>query len=151
MLAVGEEAPDFEAPTGGGATIRLSDLRGRPVLLYFYPKAGSLGCTRESREFARAYPVFHERGVEIVGVSVDRPDALRRFADECELPFPLVSDTDRSISRRYGVLGAFGYARRVTFLVGGDGRVQDAIATPLPGPHVRRSLERLLAGEKPRG
>ena len=151
MLAVGEEAPDFEAPTGAGAKLRLSDLRGRPVLLYFYPKAGSFGCTRESREFARVYPTFRDRGVEIVGVSVDLPDALHRFADECELPFPLVSDSDRAISRRYGVLGALGYARRVTFLLGADGRVQDAIATPLPGPHVRRSLERLLSRATPTG
>ncbi|MGI0132181.1 MAG: peroxiredoxin [Thermoplasmata archaeon] len=140
MLAVGDAAPDFDAATHGGR-LRLSSLRGKRVVLYFYPKAGTYGCTRESTEFARAYPTFQERGTEVVGVSVDTTNDLQGFAESCHLPFPLVSDSERTISRQYGVLGAFGYARRVTFLLAPDGRIEEVISTPLPGPHVRRALE----------
>ena len=116
-------------------------LRGRPLVLFFYPKAGSLGCTRESVEFARHFDEFRARGVEVVGVSVHSPSAQRKFAESCSLPFPLVADEDREIARKFGVLGAFGFARRVTFLIQPDGRISDVVASPLPGPHVRRARE----------
>lgn len=150
MLAVGDSAPDFEGTTGAGTRLRLSGLRGKPVVLYFYPKAGTYGCTRESTEFARAYPALQAKGAEVVGVSVDNTNDLKGFAESCSLPFPLVSDSERAISRQYGVLGAFGYARRVTFLISPDGRIDEVIASPLPGPHVRRSLERLGAPPAPK-
>ncbi|HEV2231447.1 MAG TPA: peroxiredoxin, partial [Thermoplasmata archaeon] len=85
MLVKGDPAPDFVGMTARGTPLRLSSLKGRRVVLYFYPKASSPGCTRESREFADRYSRFQERGVEIVGVSVDDPSAQQRFAERCSL------------------------------------------------------------------
>jgi thioredoxin-dependent peroxiredoxin len=141
MLTVGDSIPDFEGTTGSGSRLSAVSLRGRAVVLYFYPKAGSLGCTRESVEFARHFDEFRARGVEVVGVSVDSPSAQHTFAESCSLPFPLVADEDREIARKFGVLGAFGFARRVTFLIQPDGRIADVVTSPLPGPHVRRARE----------
>ncbi len=146
MLAEGEIAPEFEGRTATGESIRLSSFRGKPVVLYFYPKAGTPGCTRESREFARRYPELKSRGAEVIGISVDDVDAQRGFASDCQLPFPLVADADRAICRQYGVLGAFGRARRVTFLVDPTGRVQRVVVSILPGPHVREASRLLASG-----
>lgn len=143
MLAVGESAPEFEGRATNGETVRLGDLKGRPFVLYFYPKAGTSGCTREANEFARHYPEFERAGVAVLGVSVDRMEAQERFADDCHLPFPLIADDDRTIARRFGVLGLLGMARRVTFWIGPDGKIEDVISGMLPGPHVRGALARL--------
>ena len=143
MLAVGDAAPDFSAPTSQGATIDLARFRGRPVVLYFYPKAGTTGCTIEAKEFAQHYPEFERAGVALVGVSVDSVEAQTRFSESCHLPFPLVSDADRAIARRYGALGLLGTAKRVTFWIGPDGRIEEVHAGMLPGPHVRGALARL--------
>jgi thioredoxin-dependent peroxiredoxin len=137
MLTIGELAPDFEGPTSTGATFRLSSLRGHRVVLYFYPKASSYGCTHESIEFAHAYPDLRSHGAEVVGISVDNEAAQRQFAEECELPFTLVADSTKEIARKYGVLGAFGLAKRVTFLLDPDGRVTHVTSGTLPGPHIK--------------
>ncbi len=146
MLAPGDLAPDFEAPTADGGWIKLSGFRGAPVVIYFFPKAGTAGCTRESLGFASLFPSLAPRGVRVVGVSVDDAEHQHRFAENCALPFPLVADPGKEIARRYGVLGAFGLARRVTFVLDKDGRVADVIDSFLPGPHVQRVRDRLLAG-----
>ena len=148
MLARGALAPDFEAPTADGSLLRLSSLRGGPVVLYFYPKAGTAGCTRESIGFAGLFPALAPRGVRVVGVSVDDADRQHRFAEDCSLPFPLVADPGKAIARLYGVLGAFGLARRVTFLLDADGRVSDIVDSFLPGPHVDRVRDRLLSVDR---
>jgi thioredoxin-dependent peroxiredoxin len=144
--ATGEPAPDFTGTLADGSRLTLSSLRGHPVVLYFYPKANSSGCTLEARGFAEHYSEFQKAGVAIVGVSVDSVDAQKSFTEKCSLPFPLVADSDKSIARQYGVLGAFGAAKRVTFLLDADGRVTEVIAGMLPGPHVKRSVERLVKG-----
>ncbi|MCI4331427.1 MAG: peroxiredoxin [Thermoplasmata archaeon] len=149
MLIPGELAPDFEAPTTHGAKLRLSSLRGRSVVLYFYPKAGSMGCTSESKEFAHHFPAFQDRGVDIVGVSVDSAVDQVAFASECSLPFPLVSDSDKEVARLFGVLGAFGHAKRVTFLINPDGRIREVIEAILPRPHVDRAVRAFLGGTTP--
>lgn len=143
MLGVGEAAPAFEGTTDSGTKLSLSDLRGRPLVLYFYPKAGSAGCSSEAREFAKSYSEFEQRGVALVGVSVDPVGAQQRFSSSCHLPFPLIADDSKEIARRYGVLGFLGVAKRVTFFVGADGRIEEVVAGLLPGPHVRRAVERL--------
>ncbi len=142
MLAVGDVAPDFTAPTADGSSLTLSGLRGRPVTLFFYPKANSPGCTAETRGFTRLYRELSARGHAVVGISVDSVEAQRSFRDRCSVPFPLVSDSDRAIARRYGVLGLLGVAKRVTFFLDADGRVVDVLQGVLPGPHVRRAAER---------
>ena len=141
MLVAGELAPEFSGRTAGGGSFRLSGLRGSSVILYFYPRANSPGCTRESLSFAHLAAAFGERGVRIVGVSVDEIEEQRRFAERCSLPFPLVSDGTKEVARLYGVLGAFGHAKRVTFYLDPQGRVLDVVDSILPGPHVQRARE----------
>ena len=136
MIQPGDLAPDFEGMSTRGAGFRLSTLRGNPVVLYFYPRAGSLGCTYESIGFAKVHPALKERGVSVVGVSVDSIGEQRKFLETCSLPFPLVADADQAIARRYEVLGAFGLARRVTFLIDPTGHVLQVIESIRPGVHV---------------
>jgi peroxiredoxin Q/BCP len=148
VIAPGEPAPDFEAPDEDRRPVRLRDLRGAPVVLAFYPKASSPGCSSEMRAFARSFPRFRELGARVVGISADAPEAQRRFALRCALPFPLVADAGGAIARRYGVRGLFGVPRRTTFVVAPDGRVVAVTRSPLPGPHAARAmraLERLAA------
>jgi peroxiredoxin Q/BCP len=145
----GDLLPDFAGTTASGATISRSDLRGRPAVLFFYPRAGSPGCSLESREFARLHARFEAAGIRVVGISVDSQEAQQRFRDDCHLPFDLLADQGREISRRFGVLGALGMARRTTFLVDSDGKVLEVIRTWRPGRHAENALERLTAERPP--
>ena len=101
-LEAGHPAPDFTAPTDGGATITLSDLRGRSVVLYFYPKDSTPGCTREACGFRDAYPDFGGVDAEILGVSKDSVKRHDNFKAKQQLPFRLVSDGDGAICEAYG-------------------------------------------------
>ncbi|MGI0130047.1 MAG: peroxiredoxin [Thermoplasmata archaeon] len=141
MIAVGELAPPFLGTASDGSRVDSSAYHGRPLLLYFYPKANTAGCSMEARGFAEHYQDLQKAGIALVGVSVDSVDAQKRFSDRCEVPFPLIADRDKSISRLYGVLGFLGVARRVTFFIGSDGRVREVVEGILPGPHVRRAVE----------
>jgi peroxiredoxin Q/BCP len=143
-LAVGDVAPEFEGRTAGGKQLRLSQLRGGPVVLYFFPKADSAGCTRESIGFAHYYPALRAQGVEVVGVSVDAVSDQRAFAERCSVPFPLVADAGKEIARSYGVLGVLGLAKRITFLLDRDGRVLEVVDSILPRPHVQRARDRWI-------
>lgn len=143
MLSVGTEAPDFTGTTAEGSAFTLSSLKGRPVVLYFYPKANTPGCTIEARGFTEHYSEFARAGVAVVGVSVDSVEDQEKFREKCAIPYPLVADHDRSIARAYGVLGLLGVAKRVTFFLDPGGRVVDRVEGLLPGPHVRRAVERL--------
>jgi thioredoxin-dependent peroxiredoxin len=142
MLEVGAVAPTFVGTTGDGTPLDFASYRGRPVVLYFYPKANTTGCTLEARGFAEHYPELQKAGYSVVGVSVDTVEAQQRFSERCQLPFPLVADRDKSISRQYGVLGLLGIAKRVTFFLAPDGRVQEVVQGMMPGPHVARAVER---------
>lgn len=145
MLAIGATAPDFTATNPDGSTFTLSAHHGRPVVLFFYPKADSPGCTREARGFSEHYAEFTRAGFAVVGVSVDTAEAQERFREHCSLPYPLAADPDRAIARKYGVLGWLGLAKRVTFFLGADGRIEEIVEGALPGPHVRRAIERARA------
>jgi thioredoxin-dependent peroxiredoxin len=144
-LRPGEPVPEFVSRTSTGKELSRADLLRGPAVVYFYPKAGSPGCSLESRDFARLHDRFVAAGVRVVGVSVDPPEAQRKFRDHCELPFDLVADESREVSRRFGVLGRLGVARRTTFLINADGRVLDVIRTWRPGRHASQVLERVLA------
>jgi len=143
-VRVGDRLPDFEGTTAGGGRICRDDLTGRPAVLFFYPKAGTVGCSIESREFARRHDEFVASGIRVVGISVDSTDDQQRFREECHLPFDLVADEDRTISRRFGVLGAAGVARRRTFVVDGRGRVVGVVRSWRPKRHVEGALSALL-------
>jgi thioredoxin-dependent peroxiredoxin len=149
MVEVGEPAPDFEGVAATGGSVSLHQFRGRPIVLYFYPKASSMGCSIEAREFAAHYSEFERRGVGLVGVSVDSIDAQKRFSDHCRLPFPLIADRSKAIARSYGVLGVLGMAKRVTFFIGADGRIEEVVSGLRPQPHVRRALERIGSSSAP--
>lgn len=129
-LSVGEPAPDFALPLKPGeAPLRLSDYRGeQPVVLLFFPLAFSGVCTEEMRRVADDYARWRELGAEVIGVSVDSPFVNQRFAEECDLPFPLVSDFNRQAVEAYGVrnedfFGLEGVANRSAFVIDREGTV----------------------------
>jgi len=145
MTAVGDIAPDFTAPQQDGTPFRLSSLRGAPVVLYFYPQADTPGCTVESKGFRDVHAEFLARKVQIVGVSVDDCPAQKAFAEKYTLPFPLIADTSKSVTKAYGVLGPRGQARRVTFLIDERGKVLEVVDTSKAPAHVEAARARFLA------
>ncbi|MCI4357997.1 MAG: peroxiredoxin [Thermoplasmata archaeon] len=145
VLEVGQPAVDFEAPVSSGGRVRLSDWRGHPVVLFFFPKANTTGCARETRGFALLFPELDARGVRVLGISVDRIGTQTGFAHDCGAGFPMAADADKKIATAFGVLGFLGYAKRVTFFIGPDGTIVDRVASGLPGPHVTRAKQRYLS------
>jgi peroxiredoxin Q/BCP len=130
---IGQMAPDFTAQTGDGETIRLRDLRGRPVVIYFYPKDDTPGCTKQSCGFRDLHPKFRRKKAVILGVSPDGEASHQKFQAKFGLPFPLLVDTDHTISESFGVWGEKTlYGRkykdmiRSHFVIGEDGRIVDA-------------------------
>jgi len=146
MIAPGETAPDFEAPDQDGKAFRLSSLRGAPVVLYFYPKADTPGCTIEAKGFQERLASFQSRGVRVVGVSTDDCPAQKAFADKYGLRFPLVADHRKEVAGRYGVLGPHGNARRVTFLIEPSGKVAEVVDTSSADVHLKKAESRFLTG-----
>ena len=127
MVGVGDPAPGFEAPAHDGSRIKLSELRGRWVIIYFFPKAFTPGCTRETQAFASSWNRFKELGVEVLGISRDDSATLARFAKAEGANFKLISDADGSIARSFNVLGMLGMADRVTFIVDPEGKIASII------------------------
>jgi len=146
MVAVGETAPDFEAPNQDGTTFQLSSLRGKPTVLYFYPKADTPGCTIEAKGFRDAYPEFRSKDVQIVGVSTDDCPEQKAFATKYGLPFPLIADRTKAVGTKYGVIGPHGAARRVSFFLDGSGRVLEVVDTSSAEKHLERARARFLSG-----
>ncbi len=103
MLEVGAKAPDFCLPDQNGKERRLSDFAGQKIVLYFYSKDGSLGCTRQAQGFAELYPEFQQKGAVILGVSKDSAAAHHRFAEKHGLPFTLLSDENKAVLQAYDV------------------------------------------------
>ncbi|MDH3229985.1 MAG: thioredoxin-dependent thiol peroxidase [Alphaproteobacteria bacterium] len=126
----GDKAPEFKLPTDGGGELSLSALKDKPVVLYFYPKDDTSGCTKEAMGFRDALAAFGKAGAAVVGVSKDSVARHDRFKAKHELNFPLVSDEDGTLCSAYGVwVEKSMYGRkymgieRATFLIGGDGRI----------------------------
>ena len=103
MPAVGDAAPDFTLADQNGATVRLSDFHGKHVVLYFYPKDDTPGCTKEACGFRDDFAEFTKKGVVILGVSPDDPKSHKKFADKYELPFTLLADTEKAVCEAYDV------------------------------------------------
>ena len=132
-LEAGDKAPDFNRPDQTGTARKLSDFNGRKLVIYFYPKAFTPGCTTESCDFRDRHQALVEAGYEILGVSPDAPGRLEAFRQEHDLPFSLLSDEDHSMAEAYGAWGTkTNYGReyqgiiRSTFTIDSDGKVSNA-------------------------
>ncbi len=143
MVATGQPAPDFEAPNQDGAPFRLSSLRGRSVILYFYPRADTPGCTIEAKGFRDLLPDLTKKGVAVVGVSTDDCPDQKAFAQKYGLPFTLVADKSKNVAGQYGVLGPHGAAKRVSFFVDPKGTVVEVVEGS-PDTHLDRARARFL-------
>jgi len=140
LLPVGASAPDFQATTKAGEPVRLSSLRGHAVVVYFYPKDFTPGCTSEACAFRDAWAKYLAQNVTIVGISADTEESHRKFVKQHDLPFPLASDEDGAIARSYGVKRVLGVEARVTFLLGPDGKVVKIWPDVDPGVHATEVL-----------
>ena len=140
LIAPGATAPEFRAPDQTGAMRTLAEFKGRPLVVFFYPKDGTPGCTKEACAFRDAWQSYQERGIGIVGVSADDVASHARFAAEHKLPFPLLADVDGSVARAFGVDSSFGMVERVTILVDKDGVVQQTWPDVDPGVHAAQIL-----------
>lgn len=142
MIEQGEQAPDFELPDQNGETVRLSALRGRPVVLYFYPKAGTPGCTTQAcgiRDHQRQYEIAD---AAVLGVSPDPVSAVKKFADKHDLGFTLLADADHAVAEEYGVwVKKSMYGReymgneRTTFVISPDGAIKEILRKVKPAQH----------------
>ncbi len=148
----GDAAPDFELLDHRGQPVRLSDFRGRRVVLYFYPRAHTPGCTTQACGVRDNYDRYRQAGVVVLGVSPDPPSRLASFADKHDLPFTLLADPDHEVAESYGVWvekkmygrTTFG-VERSTFIIGPDGRIEHVLRKVRPAEHDRRVLELLGA------
>jgi peroxiredoxin Q/BCP len=153
VIEEGRPAPDFELESDAGQTVRLSDFRGRPVVLYFYPKDDTPGCTTEACEFRDAYDVFRERGAEVLGVSPDDVASHGKFKAKYELPFTLLADPEHKAAEDYGVWAernSYGKKsmgiKRSTFIIDPDGNVARAMVGIKPAGHASAVLSSLYPG-----
>jgi peroxiredoxin Q/BCP len=129
-VAEGDKAPDFEMPATGGRKVSAKALKGKPYLLYFYPKADTPGCTKEACAFQEALPQLGKIGIEVIGVSPDKMKPIEKFAEKYGLTFPLASDEDTKVAQSFGVwVEKSMYGRtymgmeRSSFLIDGKGKV----------------------------
>jgi peroxiredoxin Q/BCP len=150
MVEEGRPAPDFEATTDAGERVKLSDFRGKAVVLYFYPRDDTPGCTLEACAFRDTISEFERRGAVVLGVSPDDEASHARFKEKYELPFTLLADPEHSVAEKYGVWGEKNYAgkkymgiSRTTFVIGPDGKVVKAMHNVKPDGHADKVLEAL--------
>ena len=148
----GDFAPGFTASTQAEGKVSLEDFRGKNVILYFYPRDDTPGCTKEACAFRDDFARFKAKGAVILGVSTDPPKAHDKFAQKYKLPFTLVSDEDKRIVEAYGVWGEKKFmgvkyqgTHRVTFLIGPDGRIKKIWAKVKPAEHAEEVLAALDA------
>jgi peroxiredoxin Q/BCP len=150
MLKAGDKAPDIRLRTDTGEEFKLSDMRGKRVALYFYPRANTPGCTTEACEFRDGIHAFAKKGAAVVGISPDKPAALAKFKQKFNLPFTLLADEERATAQAYGVWQektmygkkAMGIVRS-TFVVGPDGKIEKVYAKVKAQGHAAEVLAAL--------
>lgn len=121
-LAVGTVAPDFTVKDTNGNTVKLSDFKGKTVVLYFYPKDDTPGCTKEAQGFRDSYPEYQGKDMVVLGVSTDDEASHQKFTEKYGLPFQLLADVDGAITKAYDVDGG-GYAKRVTYIIDAESKI----------------------------
>jgi peroxiredoxin Q/BCP len=152
MIEIGTQAPDFTLADQDGSDVRLADLRGRKVVLYFYPRADTPGCTTQACGIRDRGPEYAAAGATVLGVSPDPVEAVKRFHDKQSLDFTLLADTEHAVAERYGVWAeksmygkTFWGAQRTTFVIDENGVVAHVIPKVSPKTHDDEVLE-VLAG-----
>src|SRR3989449_6846790 len=145
LLQPGTRAPDFEGTNQDGVPIHLRDFQGKPVVLFFYPQDDTLGCTREACAFRDDTAAFREAGAVVLGVSVQGESSHREFREKYRLSFDLVADPDRQITAAFRAVAIHGLAKRVTYVIGPDGRILAAYRRLDPKSHSKEAL-RVLSG-----
>ncbi len=149
-LQEGDQAPEFTAPTSGGGTVSLADFKGKNVVLYFYPKDDTPGCTKEACAFRDHFAALRGKSAVVLGVSVDSVKSHEKFAQKFRLPFALIADEGKRIVQAYGVWGEKRFmgrkyqgTYRVTFLIAPDGRIKKIWPKVKPEEHVEEVLAAL--------
>jgi thioredoxin-dependent peroxiredoxin len=147
LLEVGDKAPAFRTTNQDGETVSLGDFKGKKLVLYFYPKDDTPGCTKEACSFRDGWSKFRKRGLAVLGVSTDDEKSHRKFADKFSLPFPLLADTDKAIVKAYGTWGEKSmYGRkymgthRVTYLIDEKGKIAAVWPKVKPDGHADEVL-----------
>lgn len=142
MVAEGDVAPDFELSGDSGESVKLSSLRGKPVVLYFYPKDDTPGCTTQACGIRDAYGEFERAGAVVLGISPDDEGSHVKFREKYSLPFTLLADTDHAVAEQYGAWGEKTYSgrtymgvKRTTFVVNADGKVSKVMENVKPATH----------------
>lgn len=149
-LKEGDKAPTFTVATSGGGKLSLADYKGQNVILYFYPKDDTPGCTKEACAFRDGFADFKKRGAVVLGVSPDPVKKHDKFVEKFKLPFTLLADEDKAIANAYGVWGEKSFmgrkymgVYRVTFLIGPDGKIKKIWPTVKPEEHAAEVLAAL--------
>ena len=147
-LKIGDPAPDFALPADNGQTVSLKDFRGKKVILYFYPKDDTPGCTTQACGFRDSYPQIEERNAVVIGVSPDDVTSHQKFKTKFDLPFLLVADTDHALAEAYGVWGErsmygkkFMGIQRSHFVIDEEGRLLDVQGKISPADSVSQALK----------
>jgi peroxiredoxin Q/BCP len=141
LLPAGSVVPDLAAPDQAGKVRRIGDERGHPLVVYFYPKDATPGCTREACAFRDAWERYKQAGVQVYGVSADDQKSHEQFAKEEHLPFPIVADPTHAWSAAFGVPTRLGIDSRVSFLLDGEGKVAKVYPDVDPGLHADEVLK----------
>ncbi len=149
-LQPGDQAPAFTAFTQSGEKVSLSDFKGKPVILYFYPRDDTPGCTKEACAFRDEFAEFKKKGAVVLGVSIDSVKSHAKFAAKYKLPFTLLADEDKQLVQAYGAWGQKSFMGRrymgtfrVTFLIGEDGRIKNIWPLVKPAEHANEVLAAL--------
>ncbi len=143
QLKVGDKAPDFESIDQTRKKIKLSDLKGKRVVLYFYPRDDTPGCTVEACSFRDDIQMFEKVKAKVIGVSIDNVKSHKRFVEKYKLNFTLLADDKKEISQKYSVLNIFGKANRTTFLIDENGIIKHIFQKVKPEGHSKEVLEEL--------
>jgi len=138
-LTAGTVAPDFTVKDTNGNTVKLSDFAGKTVVLYFYPKDDTPGCTKEAQSFRDSYGEYQNKDMVVLGVSTDDEASHKQFTEKFGLPFQLLADTDGAIMKAYDVDGG-GYAKRVTYIIDSEGKISQVIDKVQTATHAQDIL-----------